>query len=81
MLRLALGEMVSPRPDAPGALGPRRTRLSAGQAEAFSKRLEELVREFDAADTPGEPVYGLLLGLDQTDVPSLPEQPREPKER
>lgn len=80
ILRLALGEMVSPQPDVPSDVGLRRSRLSAGQAEAFSKRLEELAREFDAADTPGQSVYGLLVGLYQADVPSLSQEPREPED-
>ena len=72
-LRLAAGEILPLRPDAPGDLGTLRSRLSADQAEALTKRLDELAREFDAADTPGEPICGLLLGLYHTDVPSLPE--------
>jgi len=80
-LRLAAGELLPLRPAAPGDLGALRSRLPAGHAEAFTKRLDELASEFDAADTPGEPVYGLLLGLYQTDVPSLPEEPDAAAER
>jgi DNA-binding transcriptional ArsR family regulator len=81
MLRLSAGELLPLRPDAPGGYGALRTRLSADQVEAFSKRLFELAREFDATDSPGEPVYGLVFALSQADVPSLPEEPTDPEER
>jgi DNA-binding transcriptional ArsR family regulator len=66
-LVLAAGE---PPPPDHGDLRPHRARLPAGRAAAFASRLDELAAEFDAADTPGEPLYGLLLGLYRGDPPA-----------
>jgi DNA-binding transcriptional ArsR family regulator len=81
ILRLTAAELLPLHPDAPGEFGALRTRLSAEQVEAFSKRLLELAREFDATDTPGEPVYGLVFALAQADVPTLPEETEQGGDR
>jgi len=82
LLRLAAAELLPLRADGPGEFGALRSRLSAGQVEAFAKRLHELAREFDATDTPGEPVYGLVFILAQADVPGLrEEEPEAPEGR
>jgi DNA-binding transcriptional ArsR family regulator len=81
LLGLAAAELRPLRPDAPGGYGALRTRLAADQVEAFSKRLLELAREFDATDSPGEPVYGLVFALAQAVVPTLPEEPEPPEGR
>jgi DNA-binding transcriptional ArsR family regulator len=50
----------------------RHARLSAEQAEAFWKRMSELVLEFDHLPRSGDVVYGFAVGIYPTDHPMLP---------
>ena len=53
-----------------------RVRLTPEARVAFRAKVEafamEVVAELEEADTPGEPVWALLVGLHPTSVPSLP---------
>ncbi|QYG91998.1 winged helix-turn-helix transcriptional regulator [Iamia sp. SCSIO 61187] len=52
----------------------RYARISAGQVDAFQSRLTALVDEFLALERTGDAVYGLLVALQPTDQPALPDR-------
>jgi DNA-binding transcriptional ArsR family regulator len=55
-------------------------RISAEQVDAFAERLDALVQEFLQTERAGDTVYGLLVGLQPTTEPALPDQPALPDE-
>ena len=73
--RQAMNERVIPEEPAVGVSTLRHARISASQAEEFSKRVLELADEFTDLETvPGERVYGLIAGVFLTDLPELPDE-------
>jgi DNA-binding transcriptional ArsR family regulator len=76
VLELAVRELAGTGSDEHAGTWYQRVRLSPAATAAFRARLEaltmELVAELEAADTPGEPVWALLVGLHRTNLPSMP---------
>ncbi|HEX7134832.1 MAG TPA: winged helix-turn-helix domain-containing protein [Iamia sp.] len=52
----------------------RYARISADQVDAFGARLNDLVQEFLQLERSGDTVYGLLVALQPTDEPALPDR-------
>ena len=55
----------------------RYARISSDQVDAFGERLNALVQEFLQLPRAGDTTYGLLVALQPTDQPTLPER-RDP---
>jgi DNA-binding transcriptional ArsR family regulator len=83
VLELAARELAETGPEQAAAAGTwyQRTRLSPAAAARLKARLAafagELAGELAAADTPGEPVWAVLLALHPTNLPSLPPRERD----
>ena len=59
----------------------RYARISAARFEAFEGRLAALVEEFLDLERSGDTVYGLLVALQPTDQPALPDRRGEEDDR
>lgn len=58
----------------------RYARIPAESVDAFGRRLDALVQEFLQLERSGDTVYGLLVALQPTDEPALPDRPDQPGE-
>jgi len=52
----------------------RYARIPAEQVDAFGRRVDALVQEFLQLERAGDTVYGLLVALQPTDEPALPDR-------
>ena len=59
----------------------RYARIPAERVDAFAERLDALVLEFLQLERSGDTVYGLLVALQPTDQPALPERRDEEADR
>jgi DNA-binding transcriptional ArsR family regulator len=73
LLDLVRGDLAPDEPDTPGTFGLRRVRLEPEQARELAKRLDEVFEQFDSLDSPHGKVYGLVLGLYASKLPTLPQ--------
>jgi DNA-binding transcriptional ArsR family regulator len=78
LLNLVAGELATRPPDPAEVVQLRHLRLTQEQAKALAERLVEAVDQVEPAG-PDRPLYGLLLGVYRTDLPSLP--PEDPAGR
>lgn len=62
-------------PGAHGYTTLRYARIPADRVDAFERRLDALVQEFLQLERAGDTVYGLLVALQPTDEPALPDAP------
>lgn len=73
--RQAMEERVSAEDPSVEVSTLRHARIPAEKAREFSARVMELADEFAGMETtPGEKVYGFVVGVYLTDLPELPEE-------
>lgn len=77
LLDLVRADLGPEEPDTPGTFGLRRIRLEPEQARELAKRLDEVFEQFDSLDSPHGKVYGLVLGLYASKLPTLPKPESE----